>query len=101
MKRLVVTVAIGLLATVFFASCNSASKPTAENPVPGKIIKSGPIGDKLMVTLSNDTGRLKSGEQEIGLTFTDTSGKVHRCWDGFSRGSQFQDAGDGFYVADE
>ncbi|CAN5650707.1 hypothetical protein BH20ACI4_BH20ACI4_27520 [soil metagenome] len=58
------------------AVCSSGSKPTTENPIPGNVIKSGPIGDKLMVTLSNDTGKLKSGEQEIMLTFTDTSGKA-------------------------
>ncbi len=57
-------------------ACSSGSKPTAENPVPGKIIKSGPIGDKLMVTLSNEAGKLKSGEQEIMLTFTDPAGKA-------------------------
>ncbi|MEO7674526.1 MAG: FixH family protein [Pyrinomonadaceae bacterium] len=78
MKKIIVTIAIATLTCLILlgAACSSGSKPTAENPVPGKVIKNGPIGDKLMVTLSNDTGKLKSGEQEIMLTFTDTSGKA-------------------------
>ncbi len=78
MKKIFVIIAIALLASLVLlgVACSSGSKPTVENPIPGKVIKSGPIGDKLMVTLSNDTGKLKSGEQEIMLTFTDPSGKA-------------------------
>lgn len=61
---------------VLTAACSSGTKPTAENPVQGKVIASGPIGNNLMVTLSNDTGKLKNGEQEIMLAFTDMSGKA-------------------------
>ena len=70
MKKIFVIIAIALLASLVLlgVACSSGSKPTVENPIPGKVIKSGPIGDKLMVTLSNDTGKLKSGEQEIMLT---------------------------------
>ena len=42
----------------------------------GITIKSAPIGNGLTVTLSNDTGKLKSGEQEFMLAFTDASGKL-------------------------
>lgn len=78
MKKIFVIIAIALLTSLVLlgVACSSGSKPTVENPIPGKVIKSGPIGDKLMVTLSNDTGKLKSGEQEIMLTFTDPSGKA-------------------------
>ena len=78
MKKIIVVIAFASLAGLILlgAACSSGSKPTAENPIPGKVIKSGPIGDKLMVTLSNETGKLKSGEQEIMLTFTDASGKA-------------------------
>lgn len=78
MKKIFATIAIALLAGLILigTACSSGSKPTAENPIPGKVIKSGQIGDKLMVTLSNDTGKLKTGEQEIMLTFTDSSGKT-------------------------
>ncbi len=58
------------------ASCSSGTQPTAANPVPGKVIKSAPVGSNLTVTLSNDTGKLKNGEQEIFLAFTDASGKA-------------------------
>lgn len=40
-----------------------------------KVIKSGTIGNNVTATLSNDTGKLKNGEQEIYLAFTDASGK--------------------------
>ena len=76
MKKLFVTIAIASIVGLIFTACSSGSKPTAENPIPGKVIKSGPIGDKLMVTLSNETGKLKSGTQEIMLTFTDPAGKA-------------------------
>jgi hypothetical protein len=60
---------------VFIAACGSGSQPTADNPIPGKVIKSGSINN-LTVTLSSDTGKLKSGDQEIFLAFTDASGKA-------------------------
>lgn len=57
------------------AACGSGTQPTAENPIQGKVIKSGQINN-LTVTLSSDSGKLKSGEQELMLTFTDASGKA-------------------------
>lgn len=41
-----------------------------------QVIKAAPIGNNLTATLSSDTGKLKSGEQEIMLAFTDASGKA-------------------------
>lgn len=77
MKKLFLFGAIAsLLALVVIATaCGSGVQPTAENPVMGKVIKTGPAGNNLTVTLSSDTGTLKSGEQEIYLAFTDASGK--------------------------
>lgn len=60
---------------VLSAACGSGTQPTAENPIQGKVIKSGAINN-LTVTLSNDTGKLKNGEQELMLAFTDASGKA-------------------------
>ena len=60
---------------VLIAACSSGTQPTAENPIQGKVIKSGPINN-LTVTLSNETGKLKSGDQEIMLAFTDAAGKA-------------------------
>ena len=60
---------------VLIAACSSGPQPTADNPIQGKVIKSGTINN-LTVTLSNDTGKLKNGEQEFMLAFTDVSGKA-------------------------
>ncbi len=60
---------------VFIAACGSELKPTADNPIPGKVIKSGPAGNNLTATISNADGTLKKGSQEFMLTFTDASGK--------------------------
>lgn len=77
MKKLFLFGAIAsLLALVVIATaCGSGAQPTAENPIMGKAIMTGPAGNNLTVTLSSDTGTLKSGEQEIYLAFTDASGK--------------------------
>lgn len=62
---------------VFAAACGSETpKPTADNPIPGKAIKSGPVGNNLTATISNADGTLKKGSQEFMLTFTDASGKA-------------------------
>lgn len=58
-----------------FTSCSSGAQPTAENPVQGKVIKSGSINN-LTVSVSSDTGKVKNGEQELMLAFTDASGKA-------------------------
>ncbi len=78
MKKLVLIISIASLLglVVLSAACGSGSQPTSENPVAGNVIKSGPIGDNLTVTLSSDTGKLKTGDQEIMLAFTDASGKA-------------------------
>lgn len=60
---------------VFAAACGSGAKPTGDNPIQGKVIKSGSVNN-LTVTLSNDAGRLKTGEQEFFVAFTDASGKA-------------------------
>ena len=77
MKKLFLFVAIvSIFALIAIAAaCGSGAKPTAENPIIGKVVKTGPAGSNLTVTLSSDTGTLKSGEQEIYLAFTDASGK--------------------------
>ncbi|MEO8649833.1 MAG: FixH family protein [Acidobacteriota bacterium] len=76
-KNIVSLIALSLIGTALLgAACGSGSQPTSENPIPGKVIKSGPIGDGLLVTLSSETGALKNGEQEIFLSFTDPSGKA-------------------------
>lgn len=77
MKKLFLCGAIASVValTIIAAACGSGPQPTAESPVIGKVIKTGPAGNNLTVTLSSDTGTLRSGEQEIYLAFTDASGK--------------------------
>lgn len=68
---------ISLFGIVVLAGgCSSDAKPTTESPIQGKVIASGSIGNNLTVTLSNNTGKLKSGDQEVMLAFTDKSGKA-------------------------
>ena len=77
MKKIILSAGfITLLGLICLsAACSSGTQPTAENPIQGKVIKNGSINN-LTVTLSNDAGKLKSGEQEIMLAFTDASGKA-------------------------
>ncbi|MGH9946306.1 MAG: FixH family protein [Pyrinomonadaceae bacterium] len=76
-KAILLTVFVSIVvAATLLGACSSGPQPTAENPVPGKAVKSAPIGDGLMVTISSETGKLKGGEQEIFLSFTDPSGKA-------------------------
>lgn len=62
-------------AAVLISACGSEQKPTAENPIQGKVIKSGPAGNNLTATLSSADGTLRKGQQEFMLAFTDASGK--------------------------
>ncbi len=63
-----------LLAVVFLiAACGSKSGTDAGMPT-GKTIKAVPVGN-LTATLSNESGVLKHGNQELMLSFTDASGK--------------------------
>jgi hypothetical protein len=62
------------LIVVIAAACGS--KPGSDATVTtGKPIKAVPVGN-LTATLSNDTGVLKHGNQELVLSFTDASGKT-------------------------
>ena len=63
------------LAVFFFVACGPGEKPSTENPIQGKVIKSGPAGNNLTATLSNADGTRK-GQQEFMLAFTDASGKA-------------------------
>ncbi len=74
MKKSVLAVAFALvLALVMIAACGSKTGSNVSVPS-GKTIKSVTLGN-LSATLSNRTGQLKPGNQEVMLTFTDSSGK--------------------------
>ena len=75
-KIILMTGLVALFGLItLMAACSSRTQPTTENPIQGKVIKSGSINN-LTVTLSNETGKLKSGEQEVMLAFTDAFGKA-------------------------
>jgi nitrogen fixation protein FixH len=73
MKKSVFVLAFAsIVALVIVAACG---KSGGNNGVPsGKTIKSITVGN-LTATLSNSTGQLKQGDQEITFAFTDSSGK--------------------------
>jgi hypothetical protein len=56
--------------TILAAACGSSNSGGDMKPIQTK-----KTDDNLTVTLSNDTGKLKNGKQELMLAFTDASGK--------------------------
>jgi hypothetical protein len=69
-KSLFVIAAAMTLGLILFA-CGPKSGSSVSV---GKTIKSVPVGN-LTATLSNESGALKHGDQEVMLSFTDPSGK--------------------------
>src|SRR5687768_9036976 len=64
-----------LLAAVVLIAAACGSKPGTDAGMQGdKVIKAVPAGN-LTATLSNESGVLKHGNQELTLSFTDASGK--------------------------
>lgn len=69
-KSVIVT---GITLALILAIAAACGPKTGGSPT-GKVIKTAPVGN-LTATLSNDTGQLKQGDQEVTLSFTDASGK--------------------------
>ncbi len=65
-------IALGVVLLIN-AACGSKTGTSGGVPT-GKAIKAVPVGN-LTATLSNDSGVLKRGDQELMLSFTDASGK--------------------------
>ena len=72
MNRSLMLVAIAIVLAVIAAACGLKS---GGNVSPGTVIKTVRV-DGLTATLSNGTGQLKQGDQEVTLAFTDSSGKA-------------------------
>ena len=70
MKKSLVATFLAIAALVIVAACTKSTN----NASTGKPIASAAINN-LTATLSNSTGQLKQGDQELMLTFTDASGK--------------------------
>ena len=74
MKKSLILILTVLGGVIVIASA-CGTKTGTEGSVPtGKVIKTVPV-EKLTATLSNDSGVLKHGKQELTLSFTDGSGK--------------------------
>ena len=73
MKKSVLAIAfVSIVALVIAAACSKTG--SSGNISRGKVIKTATVGN-LTATLSNSTGQLKQGDQEVMLDFTDSSGK--------------------------
>ncbi|HSP63166.1 MAG TPA: FixH family protein [Pyrinomonadaceae bacterium] len=72
-KSFVITIALTVVL-VITAACGSKTGSNSSGPT-GKVIKAVPVGN-LTATLSNDSGVLKHGNQELTISFTDASGKL-------------------------
>jgi hypothetical protein len=74
MKKSEILIAIALgVVVVIAAACGSKTGTDGSVPT-GKVIKAVAV-ENLTATLSNDSGVLKRGNQELMLAFTDSSGK--------------------------
>jgi YtkA-like len=73
MKRLLFAVPFLIAAIVLLAACGLKTGTNAGLQT-GKAIKTVVVGN-LTATLSNESGVLKHGNQELMLSFTDASGK--------------------------
>jgi hypothetical protein len=74
MKKSVIILGMALgVVLLITAACGSKTGTSGGIPT-GKVIKAVPVGN-LTATLSNDSGALKHGNQELMLSFTDASGK--------------------------
>jgi len=74
MKKSLILI-LTVLGIVFVIASACGTKTGTDGSVStGKVIKTVPV-DKLTATLSNDSGVLKHGNQELTLSFTDGSGK--------------------------
>ena len=74
MKKSAIVLAIALgVVLIIAAACGSKTGTGGAVPT-SEVIKTATVGN-LTATLSNSTGQLKKGDQELTLSFTDASGK--------------------------
>ena len=72
-KPTLIAIPFLLAVVVLIAACGSKTGTDAGKQT-GKTIKAVPVGN-LTATLSNESGVLKKGNQELTLSFTDPGGK--------------------------
>jgi len=74
MNRSLIAIASALVGVILIGA--ACSKTGSNGSISrGKVIKTATAGN-LTATLSNSTGQLKQGDQEVMLDFTDSSGKA-------------------------
>ena len=74
MKKSVIAIVIALGVVLVIAAACGQKMGTGGTVPTGKTIKAVPVGN-LTATLSNASGVLKKGNQELTLSFTDAAGK--------------------------
>jgi hypothetical protein len=75
MKKSLIVITIALsIVLVIAAACGSKTESNPSVPT-GKVIQTGVL-ENLTWTLSNDSGVLKRGNQELTISFMDASGKL-------------------------
>jgi hypothetical protein len=75
-SSIVITIALSVVLLIAAACGSKTGTETSGSNVPtGRVIKTVPVGN-LTATLSNDSGVLKRGNQELTISFTDASGKL-------------------------
>lgn len=65
---------VAILLTAAACGTGTSGSDTAAGPETGKEIKSGKVGN-LTVTISNEEGVLKQGDEEFFVTFKDAAGQ--------------------------
>ena len=74
MKKSVIAIVIALSVVLVIAAACGQKTGTGGTVPTGKTIRAVPV-ENLTATLSNESGALKKGNQELTLSFTDAAGK--------------------------
>ncbi len=74
MKKPLIAIPFLLAVVVLIAAACGSKTGSDAGMQTGKVIKAVPVGN-LTATLSNESGALKHGNQELMLSFTDAAGK--------------------------
>lgn len=70
--KIIIGFALALMVAIFAVACGSENAPTGSGL---KKISDKKVSETLTIALSNSEGKLKTGSQEVILSFTDGAGK--------------------------
>jgi YtkA-like len=71
-NRAIIAALVISIATLILVACGGSKSGSPDN---GKVIKSTTAGG-MTITLASDSGELKSGDNDLILSFADSSGKT-------------------------